>query len=136
LMESSWIPPTSSANRRSRPAVSARAWGRARCCRSRNSVVTARNVTERRGMARPRLDLRDDFLGEGAQRVPIVRAVAEGDVDGGAAGIAELHHQLARVFRCAAQPAGHLVAPLAPVAPEDLFPARRALGVGAHVEAE
>src|SRR6266849_979912 len=135
-MESSWIPPTSSANRRSRPAVSALAWGRARCCRSRNSVVTARNVTGRRGIARGWLNLRDDFLGKGAQRVPVVGAVAERDVDAGAAGIAELRDQLARIFRRAAQPAPQLVAPLAPVTPEALFSAGRALGVGTHVEAE
>src|SRR5439155_874759 len=77
-MESSWIPPTSSANRRSRPAVSALARGRARCCRSRKSVVTARNVAERRGMARPRLDLRDDVLGERPQPVPAVRVLRGG----------------------------------------------------------
>src|SRR5256884_3537512 len=89
-MESSWSPPTSSTKRPRRRAVSAAARGRARCCRSRKSAATARNGTGRPRMSGERLpEWRDDFLGERVERVPVVGAVAESDVDAGAAGVAE-----------------------------------------------
>src|SRR2546430_2187877 len=49
-MESIWSPHTSSTNRPSRPAVSLDARGRARCCRWRNSAVTAGNASAGRGI--------------------------------------------------------------------------------------
>src|SRR5262245_6996837 len=51
-MESSWSPPASSTNRTSRPGVKARARGRVRCWRSRNSVVTACRGTLGRDMSK------------------------------------------------------------------------------------
>src|SRR4029077_5329677 len=51
-MESSWMPPTSSTKRVSRPAVSGSARGRARCWRSRKSAVTARSGIGRAGIHR------------------------------------------------------------------------------------
>src|SRR5438445_13829422 len=49
-MESIWSPHTSSTKRPSRPAVSLDARGRARCCRSRKSAVTAGNGSAGRGI--------------------------------------------------------------------------------------
>src|SRR5216117_4574094 len=134
-MESSWSPPTSSTKRPRRWAVSAAARGRARCCRSRKSAATARNGTGR--MPGERLpEWRDDFLGEGVERVPVVGAVAESDVDTGAAGVAEGGDHLPGLRRGAPQPARALVALGAPVLPKDLFSAQSPLGVRAQVEAE
>src|SRR5262244_3723923 len=50
-MESSWMPPTSSAKRPSRRGVIRADRGFARCWRSRNSVVTARSGTTGRDMS-------------------------------------------------------------------------------------
>src|SRR2546425_10277795 len=123
-MESSWSPPTSSTKRPRRRAVSAAARGRARCCRSRKSAATARNGTGRRGIrwgVPPRersSELRHDLFGEGVERVPVVGAVAEGDVDAGAAGVAEGGDHLPGLLRVAPQPARALAALGAPVLPE------------------
>src|SRR2546426_2565400 len=134
-MESSWSPPTSSTKQPRRRAVSAAARGRARCCRSRKSAATARNGTGR--MPGERLpEWRDDFLGERVERVPVVGAVAERDVDAGAAGVAEGGDHLPGLRRGAPQPARALAALGAPVLPKDLFSAPSPLGVRAQVEAD
>src|SRR5256885_11062703 len=136
-MESSWRPPTSSTKRPRRRAVSAAARGRARCCRSRKSAATARNGTGRPRMSGERLpEWRDDFLGERVERVPVVGAVAESDVDAGAAGVAEGGDHLPGLRRGAPQPARALAALGAPVLPKDLLSAQSPLGVRAQVEAE
>src|SRR2546429_5792315 len=136
-MESSWSPPTSSTKRPRRRAVSAAARGRARCCRSRKSAATARNGTGRPRMPGERLpEWRDDFLGERVEGVPVVGAVAEGDIDAGAACVAEGGDHLPGLRRGAPQPARALAALGAPVLPEDLFSVQSPLGVRAQVEAE
>src|SRR5207245_1444671 len=133
-MESIWSPHTSSTKRPSRPAVSLDARGRARCCRWRKSAVTAGNGVINRAPASP--ELPDDLLGERVERVPVVRALAEGDVEAGAAGVAEGRDHVHGLLGGAPQPARALGAEGAPVLLEDLLPARRPYGVGAQVEAE
>src|SRR5207253_7430421 len=81
-------------------------------------------------------ELRRHLLGERAERVPVVRAVAEGDVDAGAAGVAEGGDHLPGLRRGAPQPARALAALGAPVLPKGLFCAQSPLGVRAQVEAE
>src|SRR6185436_5612332 len=82
--------------------------------------------------------LRDDLAREGLQRVPVVRPLAERDVEPRAPERPEGLHHRARVLHLAAQVAGAggPLAARAPVVAEDLVGARGALRVGAQVEAE
>src|SRR5882762_5761821 len=148
-MESSWRPPTSSTKRPRRRAVSATARGRARCCRSRKSAATAPKGMGRRGIrgslssvpcGTPRRcaspGFRHHFLRVRAERVPVVWAVAEGDVDPGAAGVAERGDHLPGLLHGSPQPARTLRALGAPVLPEDLLAAGGPAGVGSEIEPE
>src|SRR4051812_49247536 len=84
----------------------------------------------------PHAEGRHHLGGEGVERVPVVRAFAEGDVHPRAAGVAEAVEHLEVLLGRAAQPAGALVAPRPPVLAEDLLAALGPLGVGAQVEAQ
>src|SRR5204862_1309656 len=66
---------------------------------------------------------RQHLGGEGVQGVPVVGALAEGDVDARAAGVAEAGEHLEVLLGGPAQPAGALIALRAPVLAEDLLAA-------------
>src|SRR5512146_2588795 len=80
-------------------------------------------------------EFRNHLFGECAQRVPVVRPLAERDREARAPEIAELRDHVHRLLRRPAQPP-RAPAAIAPVGAEGLLPTRHALGVGAEIEAE
>src|ERR1051325_4579027 len=100
------------------------------------SVLWARRVP---GLSGAGSALADDLRRERLQRLPVVRPLAERDVEARAAERPELLHHRARVLHAAAQIArarGAVVGASAEVALELRLCALHALRVGAEVEAE
>src|ERR1044071_152974 len=98
--------------------------------------MSARRVPALSGASRSALA--HDLLREGLQRLPVVRPLAERDVQARAAEGLELVHHRARVLDAAAQVAGarRAIAGAAEVALELRLGALDALRVGAEIEAE